>query len=274
MPKRPTAYYRPENLTEALRRLRQPDTFALAGGTQLLAAAVNGAVVDLQALGLSQIEWPADENEFVQIGATTRLADLADFMQQQEVPAGLRQLLQTAVQRAGPNTIRHAATVGGVVAGRLPDSELLAALLTLDARLTYYPDYGAVTAVMTLADYLQGDERPAGLITTIEFSAQDGRGAGERVARTPADYPIVAVTGWRTAVGAIRLAATGLDERPVRLSAVEKLLSQRIDAQSLEAAATAVAGSCRHPGDFRGDAAYRAAMGAVLVRRVLNQLSL
>ena len=36
--------------------------------------------------------------------------------------------------------------------------------------------------------------------------------------------------------------------------------------------ANAAAAASSHPGDFRGDAAYRADMAAVLTRRVLMQL--
>ena len=37
MPQKPTAYYRPTSLDEALQLLRQPNTVPLAGGTDLLA---------------------------------------------------------------------------------------------------------------------------------------------------------------------------------------------------------------------------------------------
>ncbi len=131
MPKKPDAYHRPETLNEALQLLAKPDTFALAGGTHLLAGDVDGAVVDLQALGLNQIEWT---NGRLRIGATTPLTELAHALADQpdETPATL---LQTAIAYAGPNTCRNAATMGGVIASRLPDSELLAALLALDAEL-------------------------------------------------------------------------------------------------------------------------------------------
>ena len=64
MPKKPGAYYRPENLDEALKVLSQPDTAPLAGGTELLAkeAGVNlAAVVDLQDLGLGPIDVEAGQ---------------------------------------------------------------------------------------------------------------------------------------------------------------------------------------------------------------------
>lgn len=252
MPKKPTHYYRPENLDDALRLLAQPNTLPLAGGTKLLAADVESAVVDLQAVSLNQIDWA---DGVVHVGATATLTELAAALaEKEEGPAGL---LQQAIRRAGPNTYRNAATLGGTIASRLPDSELLAALLVLEADL-----HLANGQTMSLADYLALGERPSTLITTITFSWAAGQGRSERVARTPADYPIVSITLWQPAGGSPRLAATGLGERPFRLTTAEACLGD------IEAAAAAAQAANRHAGDFRADAAYRAEMAAVLTRRV------
>ncbi|MFQ5420006.1 MAG: FAD binding domain-containing protein, partial [Anaerolineae bacterium] len=131
MPKKPTAYHRPESLDEALALLAKPATFALAGGTRLLAGDVEGVVVDLQNLGLNRVEW-ADGR--LHIGATTTLTNLSQALadQPEATPAAL---LQNGIAYAGPNTYRNAATLGGIIASRPADSELLAALLVLDAEL-------------------------------------------------------------------------------------------------------------------------------------------
>ncbi len=120
-----------------------------------------------------------------------------------------------------------------------------------------------------MADYLAGEERPQGLITEIRLSWGTGKGGSERVARTPADYPIVSVTGWRPDGDELRLAATGIDVRPVRLAEAEALLAGGEAQRAIEAAAVRT----RHPGDFRGDGSYRAEMAAVLTRRVVQAIS-
>ena len=252
MPKRPTHYYRPENLEDALRLLAQPDTLPLAGGTKLLTGDVESAVVDLQAVGLNQINWA---DGVLHVGATATLTDLATaLVEKEDGPAGL---LQQAIHLAGPNTYRNAATLGGTIASRLPDSELLAALLVLEATLHLPNDES-----MSLVDYLAVEERPSTLITTITIPWTAGQGRSERVARTPADYPIVSITLWQPAGGSSRLAATGLGARPFRLTNAEAKLDD------VEAAAAAAKAANQHSGDFRGDAAYRAEMAAVLTRRV------
>lgn len=266
MSKRPNNYYRPDNLAEAWRLVQQPDTVALGGGTKLLAGDITDAVVDLQALGLGQMR---HGDGVMQVGATAKLVDLAAYLAEYEMELPLAGLLGQVIQQAGPNTYRHGATVGGSVAARLVDSEMLAGLLVLDALVVLFAGDGVS---MPLGDYLAGEERPFGLITHLNIPTAPGRGVSERVARTPADYPIVSVTGWRGEDGVVRLAATGVDKRPLRLHTAEAALAGGLTPATIEAAAAAAHASSTHPGDFRGDAAYRADMAAVLTRRVLNQL--
>ncbi len=119
---------------------------------------------------------------------------------------------------------------------------------------------------MSLADYLDAEQRPSGLITHIHLPWANGQGNSQRVARTPKDYPIVSVTGWQPEDGNWRLAVTGAGARPFRLTQAEELLANGRADQVIAAAQNA----CVHPGDFRGDADYRAEMTAVLTRRALS----
>ncbi len=271
MPQKPTEYYRPTNLDEALRLLRRPNTVPLAGGTALLAteAGITSAVVDLQNAGLDRLAW-ADDGRLLCIGAMTRLADLDEWLAPLTGLQGAAALLRDGIRRAGPNTYRHAATVGGIVASCLPDSELLAALLALDATVSLRLP---APETITLAAYLADDEPPPGLITEILVYWPGGAGAAERVARTPADRPIVAVVAWRPDGGAPRLAATGIGPRPLRLTAAEAALANGQDEAAITGAVEAARAASTHPGDFRGDAAYRSEMAAVLTGRVLRSLA-
>jgi CO/xanthine dehydrogenase FAD-binding subunit len=269
MPQKPDSYYRPDTLDEALNLLAKPGSAALAGGTKLLATeqGVPGtAVIDLQALGLAQAKLiVANDNKIVAVGATLTLSKLSQFLQAELPKNEAVGLLLTAIQQAGPNTYRNAATLGGTIASRLPDSELLAALLVLEATITLQSATSKNS--VALATYLADGKQSSGLITTITIPLPLGKGTSHRVARTPADYPIVSITGWRMEDGSVRLAATGLGERPFRLSQVERTAQT----DPVKAAKIAV-NSVTHPGDFRGSASYRADMAAVLTRRTLNQL--
>jgi probable selenate reductase FAD-binding subunit len=270
MPKKPGAYHRPKNLSEALQLLDQPGSVALAGGTKLLASEAGipaDHVIDLQSLGLNQIE--AGEG-LLTVGATCTLSDFAAVLARENPSEPASVLLQEAIHHEGPNTYRNAATVGGSIASRLPDSELLAALLALEARLSFASSSNS--GETSLAAYLNTGD-PSALITSVQIPWIDGRGAVARVARTPADYPIVSIAAWHPSSGSVRLAATGLGPYPERLYAAENVLSGELDQDAVDAAAAVVKENIHHPGDFRGDTAYRAQMGEVLARRVLLELS-
>jgi CO/xanthine dehydrogenase FAD-binding subunit len=264
MAKKPTAYYRPKSPEEALQLLAQPGTMPLAGGTSLLAGDVNGAVVDLQDVGLTSITIEAGR---LQIEAMIRLAELADFLAGYDDGSNPAALLTAAVSRSGPNTVRNAATIGGLVGSRWPDSELLAALLVLNGDLTVRIP---VEQQLSLGEYLAARQRVAGLITAIMLEWGPGQGGSERVARTPADDPIVSVTLWRPEGQLPRLAATGIATYPLRLAEAEASLAEGIDERSIYRAAAAAREAAGHPGDFRGDAHYRAEMAAVLTSRLLT----
>ncbi len=261
MSKQPDAYFRPNNLDEAQKLLAKPDFVPLGGGTKLLTSETGlpvAGIVDLQSLGSGLIEW---QDERLLVGAMTRLAELTDFLATSD-KADASPLLQNAIRQAGPNTYRNAATLGGTIASRLPDSELLAALLVLDARILFVDATG-----MPLADYLALEERPSQLITSIIIPWQAGNGRSERVARTPADYPIVSITLWEPENGRPKLSATGIAKRPLRLYAAEDQIPGPI-----ENVTQAAQSASNHTGDFRGDAEYRKEMTAVLTRRILTKL--
>lgn len=221
-------------------------------------------VVDLQALGLDQIHF--EENR-LHVGAMVRLAGWTAFLAADSAPQSPGELLHKAIHQAGPNTYRNAATAGGMVAARLADSELLAAMLVLEAELLLLrPE----PETISLVDYLAAAERPNGLITEIRLPWEQGRGGSERVARTPADYPIVSITAWQPSGHPPRLAATGISDRPTRLGKAEAVLATGLAATAVETAAATAAAQTSHPGDFRGSKDYRGKMAAVLVQRVIG----
>lgn len=240
------AYHRPTSLSDALHLLTRNDvrTMVIAGGTEAIPqlGELTDEVVDLQALGLDAI---TGAGSTLVIGAMARLQALVDA---EETPLPLRQ----AARREAPNTFRHVATIGGLIAGGDWESELLAALLAYDAQVTVQALAGAKQ--IALGDFLaERDRYLASAITTSVTLAIDGQAAAERTARTPADKPIVAAVARRTAQGDLRLALAGVAASPILL-APEKL------------------DSLAPPGDFRGSSNYRKHLASVLARRVLSRV--
>jgi CO/xanthine dehydrogenase FAD-binding subunit len=237
-------YRRPGSLDEALLLLSWPGAVALGGGTRLGADPAPGPVqvVDLQALGLDRIQ--ALGGAGLRIGATATLQQIADSA---VVPAVVRE----AARRERPSTLRAQATVGGCVAAREADSELLAALLAHNAVLSI----AGGPASIALATFLAGHRLTGARIVTGLTVETSGTASAARAGRTPADRPIVAAVARARGDGERRLALAGVAATPV-----------------LVPGPAAIAG-LDPPGDFRGSGEYRRAVAAVLAARALEAIS-
>jgi len=230
------AYHRPTTLEDALSLLESDGAAVLAGVTSLIASGAATAVVDLQDLDLSTIGLADDR---IAIGAMARIRDIVDS---DLVPLILRDL----ARREAPNTIRNAATVGGTIASRDPESELVAGLLVHDTRVTIVTGDGPHT--VALPDYLAAPT--PGIITEITIE-RGGASQARRTGRTPADRPIVMAVARRTDDGEVRVALTGIAAFPVL-----------VDAGGLAA--------FDPPADFRGTTEYRRHLAETLAARVTS----
>ncbi len=263
-------YYRPQTLDEALALLRRDAaTVPLAGGTHLVPALTTSAVVDLQELGLDEL---VAEGPRINFGAMVRLQRLVESARDQ-----VGEFVAEAARREGPLTYRNAATIGGTIAIGDPSSCLLIALLVLDAEVQLrLPDPATVSLDRLLDDphkFLGG-----GLITGVTaLSAASAPGvAMAAVARTPRDKPIVAaavrVAPTGELNGDVRIALTGVADRPVRAYEAEERLKGQPLEKRLADEAVARTLTCLHvPSDFKGSQEYRCSMAAVLVWRALQE---
>lgn len=268
-------YHRPVDLAEALRLLARRDivTVPLAGGTRLVAAGVPGAqaVVDLRDLGLDTIEAP---NGGLRLGAMVTLQTVVDDPRLSAFAGGM---LAEAARRSATRNVRNVATLGGTVATADPLDELLLALLVLDAQVSLVNLVG--TRHLPLTDFLAdpGHLPPGTLVVEIALPApptSSGFGLA-RVARTPADRPIVAAaTALTLADGRCthaRLALAGVGPWPVRLPAAEAVLSgQVVNEHVLSEVVERVKTDVNPPEDFRASADYRREIAGVVARRALQ----
>ncbi len=157
----------------------------------------------------------------------------------------------------------------------------VAALLAMGATVTV--EGGEEPAEVALETLLQ--RKTKGKVSALHVrtglpSASGGPGGvrwGEaRVARTPADEPIVAAVAVVEVDGdtvrQARVALTGVWPEPVRLAqAPSQLIGSPLDEERIRAVAEAVEEEAAPTGDFRGSEEYRQAMAGVLTRRALEQ---
>lgn len=242
------AYHRPANLEEAIRLLaRTGVNTAVVGGGAYITAHLDelvDEVVDLQAVGLTEVSYSGDR---LTLGAMVRLQTIVEDSQ---APA----LLREAAHREGPNTFRHAATVGGVVVGAGKESEFLAALLVSEAEVQMQSSRGSKS--LPLAGFLRdvAGSLEGGIVTAVSL-ATTGNTASARVGRTPADQPIVAAAARMAANGQIYLALCGVAATPIL-----------VDPDNVK-------GAINPPADFRGSSEYRRHMAITLAGRVMAELN-
>jgi len=239
------AYHRPQTLLEALQLLNRPNALPLAGGTWLNAnmPAEVEEVVDLQALNLTQIQ---STDHTLTLGAMVKLQEIVTYTASAAEGTVFSLLHQTTLLE-GANTMRHVATIGGVISSGDSESELLAAMLVCSAQVTLQNLSG--TQTIPLSDLLSN--RVTALKGSLIISATlhlNGQAAHDRVARTPKDKPIVAAIARYDGTDSW-LALCGVASTPILMT------PNQLD-------------NLTPPDDFRGSTEYRLAMARLLVGRV------
>lgn len=246
-------YHRPDTLEKVLALLSRPApiTIPLAGGTALKHHDLGDvAVVDLQALGLDQIN---QKGSSLQIGATVTLQRLLE--------SGLVDSLHSTIMHEATYNLRQVATCAGTLLAAGGRSPFTTAFLALDAVLELQPG-GELIGLGDLLPFRQ--ERLHGRLVTLINLPVSPRFAYEYVARTPADQPIIcaALAVWPS--GRTRLALGGYGNAPL-------LAFDGTEPGGLEIAARS---AYSHAGDIWASADYREEMAGVLTRRCMASLSL
>ena len=264
-----TEYHQPETIEDALKLLRRTSvkTAPLAGGASLVPEAAHDvqAVVDLNALGLSYVQTSEVSPDFgsLVIGATTKLQALVDH---EAVRAYADGVLVTAILEAASRNTREAASLAGSIVAAPGNSPLFTALLALDARLIVR------TARSTREDevalpYWTPQPRALILRVTLPALPANTHAAYEKVARTPADLPIVCVAARATVdhdqLRDIRLALGGVAEKPIVITR---------SAGSIEDLAQLAVATVTPSDDYFATADYRREMIGVLTKRALSNL--
>jgi probable selenate reductase FAD-binding subunit len=269
-------YHRPQDIDSALRLLREGKGRAVpvAGGTSLVGIPPRDVevVVDLHDLKLDWIL--AGEDGGLSLGAMVTLAALVDRDEARDYAGGI---LSQAARYTAANLVRNRATLGGTLVSRAGSSDLVAALLALDATVTVV-DTGEQT--VPLSDLYRRREyllQPGALITEVTLPAlgENSQARLERIARTPMDQPILSLAAVVTREGDrisnVRVAATGFGSAPARLSSLEEALpGQELDGEAFQAALEKVVNGLAIEDDHLASAEYRRAMLPVLARRALE----
>jgi carbon-monoxide dehydrogenase medium subunit len=275
------SYRAPKTLGEALQLLASdPDAAVLAGGQSLLPAmnfrvAMPSLLVDIQHVeGLTGL---TIENGEIIVRAMTRHREL----ELNERVARANPLIAEVMQHIAHVPIRNRGTVVGSLCHADPSAEMPLLFVLLDGSLVLTGPGG--TRTMAARDFFRSFLTTARQRTEIVVEARLpllAKGAGfafDEVTRRHGDYALVGVgcVLQRAAEGHlfdVRLAACGIADRPIRLTAAEEVLQgSRGEAASLERAADVSLDAVTQPEDASTSTAYRVRVLRGLLARVVQR---
>nr|WP_263618798.1 FAD binding domain-containing protein [Seohaeicola saemankumensis] len=274
------AYFRPDNLNEALALLAEEPVTLAAGCTDLFPAteakALNGPVLDLTAIdGLRGV---VRGSEGWRIGTLTTWSDLCKT----DLPAAF-DMLKQAAREVGSWQIQNAGTVAGNLCNASPAADGVPPLLALDARVELQSAKG--TRVLPLGSFVTGVRKtalqPGEMVTAILIPAAAGAGISRFRKLGARRYLVIsiAMVAGRLVVedgkiGEAAISVGSCSPVAVRLREVEnQLLGCRLADVAATVDADMVARALSPIDDVRGDAAYRTTAAVELVRRTLADLA-
>ncbi len=231
--------------------------------------------IDIQKLGLADV---TVGSEGLQIGAMTRLAQLAKVPEVQDAPewGAAKDAL-----RYPPVQIMNTATVGGNIAAACPYFDLPTAFLAIGGNVLAQSNAG--TREISLDDFFTGlFENSLGqdeFITELALSrpVPGSASAFIKLETNANDLAIVNAAVQITVESGICQSARvalggGVNEIPLRSAAAEKLLKgQSLTDALLKEAGQAVQADISPMADHRASAEYRSAMARVLTERALHR---
>lgn len=272
-------YIAPRTTAEALAALaeRGDDTYLLAGGQSLMPLmnmrlARPELLLDINGLGeFASWELTADT---LRVGALVRAADLE---RSADVQAKLP-VLAAAISHIGHPQIRNRTTIGGNVAHADPSSELPGLLAALEGNVELTSARGSRTLLWSefFVSVFTTAREPDEMVSAVSFPLLSGWDVRfSEMARRHGDFPIVALTvAVRTqddVVTDLRVAATGVSDRPVRLTAVEDAaVGRRLDRGTVADLASLSRSAIDPQPDGAGSAEYRRFLLGTLLERSLS----
>ncbi len=267
------SYHRPTRIEDAMSLVAQ-GAVPLAGGTRLLASPAEiPNVVDLAALDLRAMKV---EDEDLVLGSMTTLQDVIDSQMTYAATAGL--LPAACKAQAASRMIRGMATLGGESAHGDRDSEVVAALLALNAVyvLTHPEERRRESPALRFLRKPGEDLAGGGIVTSIVIPGPPDGAALERVAVAPSAPPLlsVAVTVTFSAdhCSRARIAVTGLEGRPARILEAEAAVERTAgDEKALKKSAEQVVERAAFREDDHAPASYRRTVARVLALRALRR---
>ena len=274
-------YIAPRTIADAVAALAADETARpLAGGQSLIPImnfrlAAPGTLVDLG--GVAALRGIAVSESEIRVRAMTRHRDLETHT----AATAANPLVAEVLANVAHIAIRNRGTVGGSIAHADAAAELPCLLLATGGTVRAAGPDGerTVAAEELFRFHMTTALEQAELLTEVRIPRlppATGH-AFQEYARRQGDYALAGVCtlialGRGEVCTEARLAACGIDSRPVRLTAAEDILrGSAVDEDARQAAGEAAKGHVALAGDLHASQAYREDLLAALVRRTAAQ---
>ncbi len=243
--------------------LSQPGNFVLGGGLWIKKSDLSGnTAIDLSRLDLDRI---TDEGDRIRVGA---MVSLRDFETNPLVASVGNGFLTHAVGQIMGVALRKLATIGGSIAAKLPFSDVLTPLLTLDVTLVFYP-----LKEMSLESYLSSKGKTNDILTHVMIRKQNIHGAFKKVGNTPLDFALLNVAvshgegHFAVAVGS-RPGASALAAKTMAFLNAQK----KVGAKEIEKASEMAVEELSFASTTFASSDYRKTLAQTYVRRCLEEV--
>ena len=267
---KPSTYYRPKTLAEAVQLAAQPDAITLAGGALTLRglSLPYDTVIDVQ--DVPELRLNDQSAGGATFGSALPLQMLLDWR-------SLPSVLRCALTRAIPLNLRDNISVGETLrCWQTPIlREWITGLLAYDAGIEYV-NANSERVWDSMIGFMERGQLDQHFITAINLPAlSDGQGfAAAYVARTSADTPIVNAAALVYIDADHRVESEfifigGASLQPITQVRLSTLITNPLDEANIASAVKAVAPQVDPVGDTLGSAEYRREMARVVVQRAL-----
>ena len=271
-------FHRPDSWSKAHQLLKRSDLHTVPLTVGPRPTALNDlsadAFVDLEKLHLTTIKQGEDGS--IHIGA---MATLQDIYCSELIKSQASGVLTEAAYFSATLGLRNLASLAGTITNAENPPDISLVLMAMDAVVMVQKDENQ-TRQVPLQEWMKDCTNvllPGEAILEVSFQAQpQATGALVRVNRTPRDRAIVAAAAVLHFDNGVCSKAcvtlAGCNPTPVRLQAVDALLSGQVCNEELFNQAGSIAEQQAQPlADYRGSVPYRKAMACVLTKRALQQ---
>lgn len=271
-------YYRPSSLADALDFMSGGGAKPLAGGQSLIPMLKFRLIqpkflVDLNPL--RELYFVKDEGKELAIGSMIKHYDIAkDLTIRNKLP-----LLSQTASKVGDMQVRNMGTIGGSLSNADPSADYPTVAIAYDAKIVLVSSNGE--REISAKDFFKGpfttELREDEVLKEIRFPILEGyKYKYEKVVRRAGDFALVGMAVLAKVEGGkvddIRVAYTGVSDRPYRPYELEKTLIGNVSMDKIRDFAEKVSNSVNPPSDSRGSSSYRRKVMQLVTINVLKEV--